>query len=173
MENNFENAIKEPGNITEQSKVTIQGTERTTCPFCRSTTVQSFIRLPNIEIRICHSCMKASESLSDGVFILTRLKPKSPGTSNEQMLCPFCWRELISNYKTWHKECPDPICGYSQRLPGLSPEQITLRDNYFLLKDKIFNTCSSGGIPTKEDADNLKDLRTIYESFKRYERITK
>ena len=139
-------------------------TKTSVCPFCKKETTVGYIETPKITICICEGCHVCWEILEGKVDRLTRLK-EVPETDNEHALCPICWREMKADYKRWYLVCPDPICGYEKKLPGISIEQAKVRKEYIGIREEVFTLANTGAEIPLDKQSRLKELREQYIVF--------
>ena len=143
-------------------------TKTNSCPFCKSEAIVGFIETPKITICICEGCHACWEILKGKVDRLIRLK-YLPETDNEFSLCPYCWREMQPDYESWYVICPDPICGYEKKLPGISTAQGKLRAEYAGIREEVFKLARVGAEIPPDKQQELKRLRDEYGEFSKYD----
>ena len=123
------------------------------CPFCNQDTEVGSIEIAGlIAIKLCSKCYTCWEVFRGKTDKLIRSKYYTMGnkvvenaeTNEEALLCPMCWRKLEEDWVNWSVKCPDPICGYVKRLPGLSLAQRGMKSEYFALRNEIFELANGG-----------------------------
>ena len=134
------------------------------CPFCKKESTIGFIETPKITICICEDCYRCWEILEGKIQRLIRFK-NEPETDNERMLCLYCWREMRPDFKRWYLVCPDPICGYEKKLPGLSTVQSKIRKEYLDIRTEVFELVSKDIEIPADLQSRLKELREEYSEF--------
>ena len=147
------------------------------CPFCDNTGEIGTIESPLVTICLCPTCHRCWEILGDRIDRLIRMKYASingkvveqPETKNEEMLCPICWRELGVDWHQWLLKCPDPICGYEKRIPGLSKEQREIKKAYLDLRSEVFATAGQHGEVPLELQTKYQKLQVQYNAIKKYD----
>ena len=143
-------------------------TKTNSCPFCKSEATVGFIETPKITICICGSCHTCWEILEGKVDRLIRFKVL-PDTNNEFALCPYCWREMRPDYERWYVVCPDPICGYKKKLPGISTSQGKIRMEYAGIREEVFKLARAGVEIPLDKQQRLQELREKYMEFSKYD----
>jgi len=93
----------------------------------------------------------------------------APESDIEFEICPQCWRKMEVDHDTWEIHCPDPICNYRKRMPGLSPAQNKIKAEYNELKEEIFQMTSDGKDVPAEKFNTFRKLQEEYKAFSRYD----
>ena len=138
--------------------------ETSICPFCKKETTIGSITTPKTTICLCQDCHTCWEVFEGKADKLIRLKNK-PDTNNEQALCPYCWREMRPDFKRWFMVCPDPICGYEKKIPGISQEQIRIKKEYIETRTELFKLAHVGEEIPPDLQEKLRVLREQYIAF--------
>lgn len=139
---------------------------------CLDCGVASLSRLEvnsHLEMTICKSCSSVRRISDDEDAGKMIDKMERPATQNDFTLCPSCWRELQLNKDNWMLECRNPVCGYSKRMPGLSPEQRELKKEYLALRDSIYKRLSSMEYIADSEVNSLKEMEKEVLAFRRFE----
>lgn len=139
------------------------------CPYCHQSAEIVHIRTSELVVCQCDSCQRVWMIFREETNRMIRLTENGPDTNDENMLCPRCWRILEPNRETWQLECKDPTCGYSSRLPDLSPTQRETRKGYLKLRQEVFKIGLDGEIPPMDLIKELERLRSDYSKVKRYD----
>lgn len=139
------------------------------CPYCHQTTEIAHINTPDLEICQCGQCQKVWMVFEGKVERMLRSLEYGPDTDDENNLCPYCYRLLQPDYEGWRMVCKDPTCGYSRKLPGLSPQQEKNKKEYLGLRTTIFGYSSKGEIPPVEITNRYNELKAQYNKVKQYE----
>jgi len=138
----------------------------TKCPFCKSDDSEiGFIKTNKITICLCSKCHSCWEFLNNKITRLTVVKDY-PETSNEFLLCFNCWREMKLDKNSWRVVCPDPICGFSRKMPGLSKEKLAMKEEYINLRTEIYGLMYEGKEVPPGKLAQLKVLGDKYRTFK-------
>ena len=139
------------------------------CLYCHQTTEIAHIETPNLEIYQCGECQKVWMMFEDQIDRMLRSLEKGPDTDDENNLCPYCYRILQPDYEDWKMVCKDPTCGYSRKLPGLSPQQEKDKKEYLDLRTTIFKYTSKGETPPAKTTVRYNKLKAQYERVRQYE----
>lgn len=137
------------------------------CPFCKNVTPIGSFRTEKSAIFQCSTCLKVWELYNGGVGRL--LNRKRIPDEHTPLHCPICLELMEPNWDEWVYRCPDPICAYQKRIPGLNPEQRRIKKLYISTRTEIFELMSEGNEIPEGLAKKFKNLQLLMEEVRRYD----
>jgi len=140
------------------------------CPYCDKDSEILKLSRPDFSINLCPECNATWLSHKEENVRLYGIRPENKIcclNKNEELytLCPICDSILTTNYKTYHQECSSPICNYSRRMEGLSPEECTYIKDYKKLRHNIFKKLTQGIDVSEIEQSNLEKMRIKAKEF--------
>lgn len=152
------------------------------CPFCKKEAEIGSIVTPKTIIRLCGECHTCWEVRTDQDSYLQRLLRyratkfrrdgtvvEEPMTKDNDLVCPSCWGKMIRNHETHHVDCPDPICHYSWRMPGISKKESAIKAQLAAHRQKVYELISKDEKVPEDAIKELTRLKEEYNKFRRYD----
>ena len=134
------------------------------CPFCHKKSELGMIETSKVSICLCNSCHRCWEVFRGKVERLIRFK-EIPETENEFALCPICWRTMEPDYDRHLVKCPDPICGYERKLPGINKKQAQIKSEFKKVELEVMNLMVEKEEIPDELKKRFKELQAQYNQF--------